>query len=115
AVTDNALVQGPRILSHTQGGIGAEQLGEIGGVIRRVADRQRRFFRVDLNRRNVKRKMGTGLGRQKPRNAVYLDAQARLELQPYPRRVGSRHQRVRDILNIEYRAVSLDSDTKRNC
>ena len=67
---DGVLVQRPGVLRHPQRGIGAEQFGQVGGVVRRVRDRQRGIFGIDVDRRRVERKLGLGLGEQKARDAA---------------------------------------------
>ena len=103
AAGDDAFVQRPRVLRHPERRIQAEQLRQVGRVERRMADGQRGLLRIDLNRRDIQRKLGFGLRHQKARDTVYPNPQRGVERQPDPGSVFSRRQRNFLPVNVERR------------
>ena len=94
-LVDHAFIERPGILRHADGREGAEQFGQIHGVVSRVADGQRGRFGIDLDGRDIERKFRLGFGDEETRDAVDIDAGRGGERDSDPRRILARPQWTR--------------------
>ena len=114
-VARHALVQRPRVFCEAERGIRADALREIRRVERRVRNRHRRLFGIDVDGRQVEREMLVHLGDEQPRQAMDVDGGRRVELQFHPGAQPSRLELQLGSIDADVHAAAraIDPDAQR--
>ena len=112
-VVDDVLVEGPGVFGQAERRERALLLGQVDGVHRRVADRHRRVFGIDVDRGDVQPELGLGAQEQELAQTAHLHAGRDAKLDRNPVRVHVLSQLVLRAVDLEDRAVLvLDRDRR---
>ena len=106
---DDAFIQRPRVLSHSDRGERAKQFSQIRCVIPWLADGERWILRIDLYRCRIYRCLLSHFRQQKSHEAVNRSARTASKRHTDPRRVLAKKQGKPRIANLQRTA----DDTKR--
>ena len=114
-VVEDVLVQAPGVFRQAQRGERPLPIGQIDRIDRRVADRQRRVFRIDVHGRDVKLEFGLGAQQQEAADAGNVHARHRRESGRGPSRCTRPAQisSVEPLIFSAARSGVLDRDRER--